>query len=56
MSKLYGFEPYCVILALTNSHFVRALQKYMNFQISFADFYGRIGNHYPVGKLWVIFI
>lgn len=24
----------------------------MDFQISFANYYGRIENHYPAGKLW----
>lgn len=24
----------------------------MLFQISFSDYYGRIGHHYPAGKLW----
>ena len=40
------------ILPLTNNQFLRALKNSTDFHISFADCCGRIGNHYPAGRLW----
>lgn len=39
------------ILPLTNNQFLRALKNSTDFQISFADCCGRIGNHYSAGRL-----
>lgn len=50
--QLYGFDSCCIVVSLTNDQFLRVLITSMVSQISFSDYYGRIGNHYPAGKLW----
>lgn len=40
------------ILPLSNNQFLRALQNSTDYQISFANCCGRIGKHYPAGRLW----
>lgn len=49
--QLYGFDTFCIILPLTNIQFLRELQNSTEFQISFADDCGKIGDHYLAGKL-----
>ena len=56
MATVYGFDPCCIILPLTKNQFLRVLQNSIDFQISFADHYGRLGNLYLPVRLWNFFI
>lgn len=50
MSNLYEFLSLLITLHLTNNQFLRTLQNSRDFQTSFTDYYGKIGNHYSVGS------
>lgn len=41
----------CIILPLTNDWFLKSISELSIVEISFVDYYRRIGNHYPVGKI-----
>jgi hypothetical protein len=49
--QILGFDPQLIILPLTNKQFKNLLPLNDNLSNSISNYYGYIGNHYPIGKL-----
>lgn len=50
--QILGFDPALVVLLISSTSFKEVFPFSTDLQISLADYTGRIGCHYPSGKLW----